>query len=54
VVIIYTGEVPGYIVTGECISWPTVEGLAAGGDNLVRTLNSPMFSHGVGVCNVTP
>jgi hypothetical protein len=26
IVIIYAGEVPRYIVAGECISCPTVEG----------------------------
>jgi hypothetical protein len=32
----YAGEVPGYIGVGECISCPTVEGWAAGGDIPVR------------------
>jgi hypothetical protein len=43
------GEVPGYIVAGESISCPTVEGLAVGCDSPVYPLNSPMFGHGVGV-----
>jgi hypothetical protein len=49
VVIIYAGQVPGYIVAGECISCPTVEGYTACGDSPVHPWNSPTFGHGVGV-----
>ena len=45
----YAGKVPGYIGAGECISCPTVEGYAAGGDNHVHPSHSPTFVHDVGV-----
>jgi hypothetical protein len=54
VVIMYAGEVPGYIVAGDCISCPTVGGKQQVVTySSVRPLNSSTFGHGVGVCKLS-